>query len=109
MGLLMAGGGTIGAVIAKKMAITDLPQLVAAFHSLVGLAAVVTGFSQYMADPSHCSSVHMAAITAAAFIGGVTFTGSIVAFGKLQGILASKPLQLPGKDMLNIGMFGGSI
>jgi len=107
--LFMGAGGAIGYTIAKKMAITDLPQLVAAFHSLVGLAAVVTGFSQYLLDPSHLNSVHMSAIFAATFIGGVTFTGSITAFGKLQGLLGSSALNLPGKNLLNISMASGSV
>eukprot|EP00299_Pterocystis_sp_00344_P017398 c8715_g1_i1.p1 GENE.c8715_g1_i1~~c8715_g1_i1.p1 ORF type:complete len:839 (-),score=224.84 c8715_g1_i1:41-2524(-) len=113
MALCMAGGGAIGLTIARKMAITDLPQLVAAFHSLVGLAAVVTGFSQLMYMHSlpvvHIDGVHMAAIFAATFIGGLTFTGSITAFGKLQGLLSSSALQLPGKNALNLAMFAGVI
>jgi len=110
MGLLAALGGAIGIQISRKVAITDLPQLVAAFHSFVGLAAVFTGVASYMVDAAHFATdpaaiVHMVAIYLATLIGGVTFTGSIVAFGKLQGFLSSKPLTLPGKNLLNMGMF----
>ena len=103
----MAIGGGIGAVIAKRMAITDLPQLVAAFHSLVGLAAVTTAFSDYinhMSDPSHLDTVHRSSLYLATFIGGVTLTGSIVAFGKLHGLLSSRALALPGRHMANLAL-----
>ena len=102
-------GGTVGAIIARRIAVTDLPQLVALFHSFVGLAAVLTAYSKYMidvdvlaTDPS--GQVHKAAIFAGTFIGGITFTGSLTAFGKLQGLLDSNPLSLPGKNYLNAGM-----
>ncbi|XP_028401646.1 NAD(P) transhydrogenase, mitochondrial-like [Dendronephthya gigantea] len=102
-------GGTVGAIIARRIAVTDLPQLVALFHSFVGLAAVLTAYSKYMidvdvlaTDPS--GGVHKAAIFAGTFIGGITFTGSLTAFGKLQGLLDSNPLSLPGKNYLNGGM-----
>ena len=105
----IAGGGAIGAVIAKRIAVADLPQLVAAFHSFVGLAAVLTCVSTYMSEYSHLMMDPSAAVTKAAlflgtFIGGVTFTGSIIAYGKLQGILKSEPLLLPGRHVLNSGM-----
>ncbi|XP_077993666.1 NAD(P) transhydrogenase, mitochondrial-like [Glandiceps talaboti] len=102
-------GGLIGTIIAKKMAITDLPQLVAAFHSFVGVAAVLTCLSTYMNEYVHFADDPAANITRAflflgTYIGGVTFTGSLVAFGKLQGLLKSDPLLLPGRNMLNAGM-----
>jgi NAD(P) transhydrogenase len=100
-------GGGIGAVIAKKMAITDLPQLVAAFHSLVGLAAVTTSFADYIqhADSAaSLASVHSVALYLATFIGGVTLTGSVVAFGKLHGLLSSKALGLPGRNAFNLAL-----
>eukprot|EP00051_Salpingoeca_urceolata_P024271 m.424237 g.424237 ORF g.424237 m.424237 type:complete len:1095 (-) comp20212_c1_seq19:85-3369(-) len=103
-------GGAIGTVVAKRMAITDLPQLVAAFHSLVGLAAVATSFSDYMVhDPATLDGVHTTAIYLANFIGGVTLTGSIVAFGKLHGLLNSKALSLPGRNAINAGLFLSNI
>jgi H+-translocating NAD(P) transhydrogenase len=101
-------GGTIGGTIAKRMAITDLPQMVAAFHSLVGLAAVTSAVSAYMAG-GEMDGVHMTSTYLATFIGAVTLTGSAVAFGKLHGLLPSKPLNLPGKNLINIGLFGGNI
>ena len=102
-------GGTVGAIIARRIAVTDLPQLVALFHSFVGLAAVLTAYSKYLldfdvlaTDPS--GQVHKAAIFAGTLIGAITFTGSLTAFGKLQGLLDSNPLCLPGKNPLNIAM-----
>jgi NAD(P) transhydrogenase len=105
----IAGGGLVGSIIAKKIAVADLPQLVAAFHSFVGLAAVLTCISTYMNEYAHLMTDPSAAVTKAAlflgtFIGGVTFTGSIIAYGKLQGILTSEPLLLPGRHLLNGGM-----
>ena len=106
----IGGGGLIGSIIAKRIAVTDLPQLVAAFHSFVGLAAVLTCVSTYMSEYAHLMTDPSAAVTKAAlflgtFIGGVTFTGSIIAYGKLQGILKSEPLLLPGRHLLNGSMF----
>merc|ERR1719317_1650120 len=82
-------GGAIGTTIAKKIEITDLPQLVAAFHSLVGMAAVLTCVATY--------------------IGGVTFSGSLIAYGKLQGVLNSAPLMLPGRHAMNAGLLAANI
>jgi len=114
MGLTMGIGGLVGAIIAQRVQITDLPQLVAAFHSFVGLAAVLTAFSSFMIDASHFASdpagtVHKTAIYLGTFIGGITFTGSLTAFGKLQGLLNSNALNLPGKNAYNISMGLASI
>jgi len=114
MAVMGASGGAIGAVIANRVAITDLPQLVAAFHSFVGLAAVLTSIGSYAADPSHfehdpMGNVEKVSIFLGDFLGGVTFTGSLVAFGKLQGMLDSKPLSLPGKNAINMGMALGTV
>lgn len=105
----IGAGGALGTVIAKRIAVSDLPQLVAAFHSFVGLAAVLTCVSTYMSEYAHLMTDPSAAVTKAAlflgtFIGGVTFTGSIIAYGKLQGLLKSEPLLLPGRHLLNSGM-----
>ena len=86
----MITGGLIGAVAAKRMEVTDLPQMVALFHSLVGVAAVVTCVANYMHEFPHFAENPAMNVTKTAqflgtFIGGVTFTGSLVAFGKLQG------------------------
>ncbi|EDO29891.1 predicted protein [Nematostella vectensis] len=109
MGAMMGVGGTIGALISSRIAVSDLPQLVAAFHSFVGLAAVLTAISKYMIDvdlfaTDPAGNVHKTAIFLGTFIGGVTFTGSLVAFGKLHGLMSSKALALPGKNQLNIAM-----
>lgn len=109
MGAMMGVGGTIGAVISSRIAVSDLPQLVAAFHSFVGLAAVLTAIAKYLADvdlfaDDPAGNVHKAAIFLGTYIGGVTFTGSLVAFGKLHGLLDSRALNLPGKNQLNIAM-----
>ena len=97
---LLGAGGLAGAGIAARMAITDLPQLVAAFHSLVGGAAMAASVASYMGDP-HPELLHSMAAFLGTAIGGVTLTGSMVAFGKLQGIMASKPMNLPGKNAIN--------
>ncbi|XP_078283624.1 nicotinamide nucleotide transhydrogenase 2 [Rhinoraja longicauda] len=114
MSAAMAAGGTIGLTIAKRIEISDLPQLVAAFHSLVGLAAVLTCVAEYMIEFPHLDA-HPAAnlIKTVAylgtFIGGVTFSGSLVAYGKLQGLLNSSPLMLPGRHYLNAGLMAASV
>lgn len=109
MTAVTALGGVTGHVISKKVAITDLPQLVAAFHSLVGLGAVavsvasfMTGYPTFATDP--LGTIQKTSIFFGTFIGGVTFTGSLTAFGKLQGLLNSKPLLLPGRNFLNAGL-----
>lgn len=109
MSAMMAIGGSIGAAISSRIAVSDLPQLVAAFHSFVGLAAVLTAVAKFMIDGDHfaldpAGNVHKTAIFLGTFIGGVTFTGSLVAFGKLHAIMDSKALSLPGKNQLNIAM-----
>ncbi|XP_054722453.1 NAD(P) transhydrogenase, mitochondrial-like [Uloborus diversus] len=110
----MASGGALGLYIAKKIEITDLPQLVAAFHSLVGMAAVLTCIATYMVDyPTFAVDPAANAIKTAlflgTFIGGVTFSGSLVAYGKLQGLLNSAPLLLPGRHALNAGLMAGNV
>lgn len=89
MAACMGVGGAIGTTIAKKIEITDLPQLVAAFHSLVGAAAVLTCLSTYIVDFPHfdtdpAANVIKTALFLGTFIGGVTFSGSLIAYGKLQ-------------------------
>ncbi|XP_052737342.1 NAD(P) transhydrogenase, mitochondrial isoform X2 [Bicyclus anynana] len=107
-------GGLIGSVIAKKIDITDLPQLVAGFHSLVGMAAVLTCIATYMHDfPAMALDPTAATLKTSLFlgtyIGGITFTGSLVAYGKLQGVLSSAPLMLPGRHAINAGLLAGSL
>jgi len=103
---LIGGGGVVGGAIGKAVDPMKLPQTVAAFHSFVGLAAVATCLSSYMIHP-HSGVGHKVGAMLGNLIGGVTFTGSLVAFGKLNGNMSSKPLALPNKNMLNVGMAGG--
>lgn len=105
---LTAAGGLVGAAVTRRVGVTELPQLVAAFHSFVGLAAVFTCVASYLqphAYPSHGHHmIHLVSTYLGTVIGGVTFTGSIVAFAKLQGIMSSKPLKFPGLNALNASM-----
>jgi len=111
---LMLGGAMIGAVLAKRVEMTSMPELVAILHSFVGLAAVLVGVVSFI-DPRDVELtgtnklIHEIEILLGVFIGGVTFTGSVVAFGKLRGSLSGKPMLLPGRHMLNLGMLGASI
>merc|ERR1712045_958023 len=114
MGLAAGGGALIGSTIAKRIEITDLPQLVAAFHSLVGMAAVLTCVATYIDHfPDFATNPAATMIKTSCFlgtyIGGVTFTGSLVAYGKLQGVLNSAPLMLPGRHALNTGLGLGNV
>jgi NAD(P) transhydrogenase len=103
VGLLGGIGASIGAVVASKVGPTELPQTVAAFHSLVGLAAMAGAGGEFLAGGDFAAGT-LAAIYLATFIGGITFTGSVVAFGKLAGMMDSAPLSLPGRDQLNLAM-----
>ena len=112
---LMLGGAIIGAVMARRVEMTSMPELVAILHSFVGLAAVLVGIASFM-DPGHAKLlegsdklIHEIEILLGVFIGGVTFTGSVVAFGKLRGSLSGKPILLPFRHFLNLGMVLGSI
>merc|ERR1712004_572411 len=114
MGAAMAGGALIGGTIAKRIEITDLPQLVAAFHSLVGMAAMLTCFATYLdhfptfaTDPA--ATMIKTSLFLGTYIGGVTFTGSLVAYGKLQGVLNSAPLMLPGRHALNGSLLAANV
>merc|ERR1712012_101540 len=114
MGMVAGGGALIGSTIAKRIEITDLPQLVAAFHSLVGMAAVLTCVATYIDHfPDFATNPAATMIKTSCFlgtyIGGVTFTGSLVAYGKLQGVLNSAPLMLPGRHALNAGLGLGNV
>ena len=111
---LMIGGAIIGTVLAKRVEMTSMPELVAILHSFVGAAAVLVGLSSFL-DPGHETMIgtekliHEIEILLGVFIGGVTFTGSVIAFGKLRGSLSGKPLLLPARHLLNLGMLGASI
>ena len=104
----MLVGGLIGYVVAMKVEMTSMPELVAGFHSLVGLAAVLVGISSYLDPTNHLDGaekiIHEVEVYLGVFIGAITFTGSIIAFGKLKGIIGGKPLTLPLRHWLNLGM-----
>ncbi len=104
----MAIGGAVGVTVARRVQMTQMPELVAILHSLVGLAAVLIGFANYL-DPTAsfegtAKTIHELEIYLGVLIGAVTFTGSVVAFGKLCGKISGKPLLLPARHWLNLGM-----
>ena len=106
-------GGTVGTKAAFKVEMTQMPELVAIMHSLVGLAAVLVGYANFM-DPTASligveKTIHEVEIYIGILIGAVTFTGSVIAFGKLSGRIDGKPLLLPGRHWLNLGLLVLSI
>src|SRR5690606_7868152 len=105
-------GCIIGAALAMRVEMTSMPELVAILHSFVGLAAVLVGISTYLSSEPLTGAehvIHGVETFLGVFIGGVTFTGSIIAFGKLKGSISSKPLLLPGRHLFNLGMLAGSL
>ncbi|RTL57819.1 MAG: Re/Si-specific NAD(P)(+) transhydrogenase subunit beta [Rhodocyclaceae bacterium] len=102
----MAIGGTVGLVAARKVQMTQMPELVALMHSLVGLAAALVGFASYIDTSSPMvgaeKTIHEVEIYVGILIGVVTFSGSLIAFGKLAGKIGGKPLLLPGRHWLNL-------
>ncbi|WBA16225.1 Re/Si-specific NAD(P)(+) transhydrogenase subunit beta [Salinivibrio proteolyticus] len=103
--LAMVIGGVIGIYYAKRVEMTEMPELVAMLHSFVGLAAVLVGFNTYIDHPPLTGAmlnIHLVEIFLGVFIGAITFTGSIVAFGKLRGVISSKALMLPHRHKLNL-------
>lgn len=94
-------GGLAGTVIGRRITATELPQMVAALHSVVGLAAVLTSIGSVIADVAHVSTLHAVTAYLGVLIGGITFTGSLVAFFKLSGKMSSRPLALPGRHLIN--------
>ena len=98
-------GGLIGAFVASRVAMTSMPELVAMLHSFVGAAAVIVGIATYLQPGDAYAadrSAHLVEIYVGVFVGAVTFSGSIIAFGKLRGIIGSRPLLLPGRHILNL-------
>ncbi|MEM6159270.1 Re/Si-specific NAD(P)(+) transhydrogenase subunit beta [Erwinia sp. P6884] len=104
--LAMVIGGAIGIRLAQKVEMTEMPELVAILHSFVGLAAVLVGFNSYIDHgpgmEAILENIHLTEVFVGIFIGAVTFTGSIVAFGKLRGKISSRPLMLPHRHKLNL-------
>src|SRR5687768_16906479 len=101
-------GLVIGAILASRVQMTSMPELVAILHSFVGLAAVLVGFATYLGPHAKMTAavmnLHTAEIFIGVCIGSVTFTGSVVAFLKLRGSISGKPLMLPGRHLINIVM-----
>lgn len=105
LGVAVLIGAAIGLWRARVVQMTGMPELIALLHSFVGLAAVLVGWNGYLAHPeipAELVGIHNAEVFIGIFIGGVTFTGSIVAYLKLSAKMASKPLMLPGKNVLNV-------
>lgn len=106
--VMMITGGTAGLVLARRVQMTQMPELVAILHSLVGLAAVLVGYVNLMDDTQFAQqsekTIHSLEIYIGVLIGAVTFSGSVAAFGKLSGRLNSAPLLLPARHWLNLGL-----
>ncbi len=105
-GFIIAGvliGGLIGVVLAQRIQMTAMPQLVAALHSFVGLAAVLVAIGTFLnkRDAGLLNAVLMGELSAGAIIGAITFTGSVIAFGKLQGLISGKPVKFAMQHQLN--------
>lgn len=103
-------GAIMGWVLARRVAMTEMPELVAMLHSFVGLAAVLVGIANQLVYPVHTitgeGAIHEIEIILGVFIGAVTFTGSVAAFGKLRGLLPSQPVLLPARHALNLAAIG---
>jgi NAD(P) transhydrogenase subunit beta len=115
--LVVAGiviGGVIGSIIARRISMTAMPQLVAAFHSLVGLAAVLVAWAAYLAPESfgiapdgYIKTASLVEMSLGVAIGAITFSGSIIAFAKLQGTMSGAPIILPLRHLINLLLFVG--
>ena len=108
-------GGTVGIIAARRVQMTQMPELVAILHSLVGMAAVAVGFANFM-DPDRLShyvgvelTIHDIETYLGILIGAVTFSGSVIAFGKLSGRISGSPLALPARHWLNLLLLIGAI
>lgn len=106
-------GGSIGLLAARRVQMTQMPELVAILHSLVGLAAVAVGFANFMDPEQHLVGVdltiHDIETYIGVLIGAVTLSGSVIAFGKLSGRIGGTPLTLPGRHWMNLALLIGSI
>ena len=101
--IMMLAGGAAGTVVASRVQMTEMPELVAILHSFVGLAAVLIGYATFL-DHTHQfvgveKTIHEVEIYLGILIGAVTLTGSVIAFGKLRGIIDGKPLLLPARHL----------
>jgi len=106
-------GGSVGLVLARRVQMTQMPELVAILHSLVGLAAVAVGFANFMDPAAHFEGVELTIHDIETYlgilIGAVTFSGSVIAFGKLSGRISGNPLLLPARHWLNLLILLGAI
>ncbi len=109
----LAIGGSIGLLVARRVQMTQMPELVAILHSLVGIAAVAVGFANFMDPAVHFEgidlTIHDIETYLGILIGAVTFSGSVIAFGKLSGRIGGKPLTLPGRHWFNLALLIGAI
>ena len=111
--VVMIAGGVIGFLLSLRVKMTQMPELVAILHSLVGLAAVLIGYANFM-DPGVElvgveKTIHEIEIFIGVCIGALTFTGSVIAYGKLSAIISGRPLMLPARHWLNLALFVGVI
>ena len=106
-------GGSIGLILAKRVQMTEMPELVAILHSLVGMAAVLVGFANFMDPISHFTGVELTIHDIETYlgilIGAITFSGSVIAFGKLSGKIGGNPLLVPGRHWFNLGLLIATI
>ena len=108
-----AVGGAVGILVASRVEMTQMPQLVAILHSFVGLAAVLVGVASHVDPRSEFAGaekiIHEVEIFVGVFVGAITFTGSVIAFGKLQGSISGRPLILPARHWLNLAAFAACL
>ena len=113
MAVAITAAVVVGAILAARVPMTGMPELVAMLHSFVGLAAVLVGISSHIESytdvPPGELLIHDIEIFIGVFIGAITFTGSIIAFLKLRGTIGGKPLTLPGRHMINLLMVAACV
>ncbi|GAA2235527.1 Re/Si-specific NAD(P)(+) transhydrogenase subunit beta [Rarobacter faecitabidus] len=95
-------GAVIGTIAARRVEMTQMPEMIAILHSFVGIAAVLVGFNSFVTEPKD-DAVHLVEVFLGIFIGAITFTGSVIAYLKLSARMKSKPITLPGRNLLNLG------
>ncbi|MGR6035741.1 MAG: Re/Si-specific NAD(P)(+) transhydrogenase subunit beta [Candidatus Nitrosoglobus sp.] len=109
LAIAMVIGATLGVKVAKEVKMTQMPELVAILHSFVGLAAILVGYANFIASETQITgiekTIHSVETYLGVLIGAITFSGSIIAFGKLSGRIDGKPLLLPARHWLNLGLF----
>ncbi|MFN8190888.1 MAG: Re/Si-specific NAD(P)(+) transhydrogenase subunit beta [Nocardioidaceae bacterium] len=100
--IVLAIGAAIGTPVARKVEMTQMPELIAAFHSFVGMAAVLVGFNSFISPDGEGGAVHLVEVCLGVLIGAFTFTGSVIAYLKLSAKMKSAPLVLPARNVLNV-------